>query len=214
MAKRKAAGRAKSRKPAAKTAARSSSAKRPTARRAVKRQASAKNRRPLKKAAKKAAPRAAAKKKASRPKAARRTPVAAAGAGKVPRLDRSRRTLDEGETLRTPPSSLDMNRRGSSARTGRAEMAESRRDHAGMASLAGGDPDVDIENAYFSGEEAPGGDNSTPDQDIVDDIGKALGVTYEDNEELKGVDKVAERDKHRWELDPASSEDYTEHDKD
>ncbi len=74
--------------------------------------------------------------------------------------------------------------------------------------LAAGDPDVDVEDAYFTGEEAPGGDNPTPDQDIVDDIGKALGVEYEDNEELKRADKVVERDKHRWELDPASSEDY------
>ena len=45
------------------------------------------------------------------------------------------------------------------------------------------------------GDEAPGGDNPTPDQDIVDDIGKALGVEYEDNEELKASDKVTERDK-------------------
>ena len=47
-----------------------------------------------------------------------------------------------------------------------------------------------------------------PDQDIVDDIGRALGVEYQDNEELRASDKVADRDKHRWELDPASSEDY------
>ncbi len=51
-----------------------------------------------------------------------------------------------------------------------------------------------------------------PDQDRVDDIGKALGVQYEDNEELKAADKIAERDRHRWELDPASAEDYPEHD--
>ena len=70
--------------------------------------------------------------------------------------------------------------------------------------------DVDVEDAYFTGDEAPGGDNSTPDQDIVDDIGKALGVEYQDNEELKGADKVEERDRKRWELDPASSEDYKE----
>ena len=36
-----------------------------------------------------------------------------------------------------------------------------------------------------AGDEAPGGDNPTPDQDIVDDIGKALGVEYQDNEELQ-----------------------------
>jgi hypothetical protein len=127
---------------------------------------------------------------------------------KTPRLDRARRTLED--TVQTPPSSLDMNRHGSAARTGRAEMAENLRKHRGMQGVTGGDPDVDIDDAYFTGEEAPGGDNPTPDQDIVDDIGKALGVEYADNEELKASDKVTERDKHRWELDPASSEDYKE----
>jgi hypothetical protein len=68
--------------------------------------------------------------------------------------------------------------------------------------------DVDLEDAYFTGDEAPGGDNPTPDQDVVDDIGKALGVEYQDAEELKSADKVVERDRHRWELNPASSEDY------
>jgi len=131
---------------------------------------------------------------------------------KVPRLDRARRTLDEGETLRTPPSSLDMGSMSSAARSGRAGMEHSQRDHAGMSDVTGGDPDVDVEDAYFAGEEAPGGDNPTPDQDIVEDIGKALGVTYEDNEELKGADKLVERDKHRWELDPASSDDFKDRD--
>ncbi len=101
-----------------------------------------------------------------------------------------------------------MNRRGSAARTGRAEMAEARENLGSMRAVTGGDVDADAENAYFSGEEAPGGDNPTPDQDIVDDIGRALGVEYQDNEELRGSDKVTARDKHRWELDPASSEDY------
>jgi hypothetical protein len=74
--------------------------------------------------------------------------------------------------------------------------------------ITAGDADVDVENAYFTGDEAPGGDNPAPDQGVVDDIGKALGLEYQDNEELKAADKVIERDKHRWELDPASSEDY------
>ena len=76
-----------------------------------------------------------------------------------------------------------------------------------MLDVAGSDPDVDIENAYFSGDEAPGGDNPTPDQDVVDEIGRAVGLEYQDAEELD-TEKVAERDKHRWELDPASSDDY------
>ena len=78
--------------------------------------------------------------------------------------------------------------------------------------MTGGDVDADWESAYAVGDEAPGGDNPTPDQDRVDDIGKALGVTYDDNEELKASDKIADRDKHRWELDPASSEDYRDRD--
>ena len=59
-----------------------------------------------------------------------------------------------------------------------------------------------------SATKPPGGDNPTPDQDIVDDIGRAVGVQYQDNEELKGEKKLLERDKHRWELDPASSDDW------
>ena len=130
---------------------------------------------------------------------------------KLPRLDRARRTLVE--TVPTPPSSLDMDRHGSAARTGREELEDNLRKHGGISpGITGGDVDADFEQAYFSGDEAPGGDNPTPDQEVVEDIGRALGVEYQDNEELKSSDKLAERDRHRWELDPASSEDYKERD--
>jgi len=126
---------------------------------------------------------------------------------KAPGLDRKRRTLDD--IVPTPPSSLDLDRHSSAARSGRAELAGTRFEQRNMSpEIAGGDVDVDLEDAYFTGEEVPGGDNPTPDMDIVDDIGKALGVEYNDDEELKASDKVGKRDKHRWELDPASSEDY------
>jgi hypothetical protein len=117
------------------------------------------------------------------------------------------------ESLPGPPSSLDLDRRPSAARSGRHELAESRREHnEASPDLTAGDVDADWEDAYSVGDEAPGGDNPTPDQDRVDDIGKALGVQYDDNEELKAADKIAERDKHRWELDPASSDDYRDRD--
>lgn len=80
---------------------------------------------------------------------------------------------------------------------------------AGQA-LTGGDLDADWASAYSSGDEASGGDNPTPDQDRVDDIGRALGVRYADEEELRGSDKIVERDRHRWEWDPASAEDFGE----
>ncbi len=56
------------------------------------------------------------------------------------------------------------------------------------------------------GEELPGGSVATPDQDVVDNIGRAVGLTYQDDEPLRGADKVEGRDQDRWELDPASVE--------
>lgn len=115
------------------------------------------------------------------------------------------------EVVPTPPSSLNMNRRSSAVRSGRAEMEAERTRRRNLSpELAGGDTDVDLESAYFTGDESAGGDNPTPDQDIVEDIGRAVGVEYQDNEELGTTDKVTQRDRHRWELDPASSEDYKE----
>jgi hypothetical protein len=142
------------------------------------------------------------------------TPAGAGSTKGAPGLDRERKRLREvEETLPTPPSSLDLDRRPSAARSGRHELQESRREHHEVSpELTAGDVDADWEDAYSVGDEAPGGDNPTPDQDRVDDIGKALGVQYDDNEELKGSDKISERDRHRWELDPASSDDYRDRD--
>jgi hypothetical protein len=113
------------------------------------------------------------------------------------------------KTVRTPPSSLNLDRHPSAAASGRRELAGRLLNHtsAGPA-ITGGDVDADWERAYDAGEEAPGGDNPTPDQQIVDDIGRAIGIEYQDSEELRGAIKVEQRDRHRWELDPASSEDY------
>ena len=118
--------------------------------------------------------------------------------------------MDE-EDVPTPPSTLDLDRHASAARSGRAEMAARQRKHtAASPTITGGDVDADWEGAYSVGDEAAGGDNPTPDQQIVDDIGRALGVEYQGSEALKGSEKITGRDRHRWELDPASSEDYKE----
>jgi hypothetical protein len=140
---------------------------------------------------------------------------AGAGVSRSPYLERERKRLREvEETVPTPPSSLDLDRSASAVRTGRAELNEALHEHTETSpALTGGDVDADWENAASSGEEAPGGDNPTPDQQRVDDIGKALGLEYQDNEELQGVNKVDKRDKHRWELDPASAEDYRDRQK-
>jgi hypothetical protein len=80
--------------------------------------------------------------------------------------------------------------------------------------VTSGDVDADWVAAETVGDEAPGGDNPTPDQDQVEPMAKAVGIEYEDDEELKGAAKLEERDRHRWELDPASSEDYEERNRD
>jgi hypothetical protein len=141
----------------------------------------------------------------------------AEAAKKIPALNRERRRLAESdeELMPSVPSSLGYAGGSSAARSGRSELRDSLAQHTETGpALTGGDVDANWEDAYAVGDEAPGGDNPTPDQDRVDDIGKALGVQYEDNEELKGADKLIERDRHRWELDPASSDDYRDRAKD
>ena len=235
MAKRKAAtarkgsARARGRSAAArkgsarKTARKAAAGRKPTARKAASRKTSARSARKAasRKGARKAAPRKAVVRKAAVRKAAKpstRTttprPTAARSAEtviarKVPALDRVRRTAPDDDVVPSPPSSLDLDRSASAVRTGRRELRERYEKHTETSpALTAGDVDADWESAYSVGDEAPGGDNPTPDQDIVDDIGRAVGNEYQDTEELKGADKITKRDKHRWELDPASSEDY------
>jgi hypothetical protein len=145
------------------------------------------------------------------------TPAGAGDSRRSPALDRERKRLREvDETVPSPPSSLNPERvHPSAARSGRSALQHAKRERTETSPvLTGGDVDADWEDAYAVGDEAPGGDNPTPDQDRVDDIGRAIGIEYADNEELKGADKITERDKHRWELDPASAEDYPDHDED
>ena len=75
--------------------------------------------------------------------------------------------------------------------------------------LTGGDVDAAWDEADV-GEETVGGSTPTPDQDVVDDLGRAVGVTYGDGEPLRPEEKEMERDEKRWEMDPASSPDYDE----
>ena len=46
-----------------------------------------------------------------------------------------------------------------------------------------------VVEARGAGEEAVGGSGATPDQDIVENLCRAAGVTYEDDEELNLVGK-------------------------
>ncbi|MCR4375358.1 MAG: DUF6335 family protein, partial [Acidobacteria bacterium] len=143
-------------------------------------------------------------------KAAPRKPAATRKAVTPPppvRLQRERRRLPEVESEGFTGTGGGDSRLLSSAKAGHDEMRSELRQHTESSpELTAGDVDAKWQDAYAVGDEAPGGDNMTPDQDRVDDIGKALGIEYDDDEELQGGAEVTARDESRWELDPDSKE--------
>lgn len=76
------------------------------------------------------------------------------------------------------------------------------------AVLTGGDIDANYEQANAVGDESVGGTVSTPDMDIVDEIGRAVGLEMSDYNFLHTNEILEGRDERRWELEPSSSEDY------
>jgi hypothetical protein len=64
-----------------------------------------------------------------------------------------------------------------------------------------GDPDDDVMGNQYVGEETPGAANPTPDQNAVDEIGRAYGLQEEDTGVLRSAGEVLERrDRRRVEL--------------
>lgn len=191
-AAKKVAKKPVARKPVAKKVATKPVAKKPVARKPVQQ---------------KAAPKTLA---AKTPVVKRGATPTAPAARPAPGLNRERRTVRE-----TPPpsapSSLGAHRHASAANSGADELRVRLASHTGDGpAITAGDVDANWVAAETVGDEAPGGDNPTPDQDVVDEIGRALGVEYDDDEELQGGDEIAARDHDRWELDPASSDDFDE----
>lgn len=69
---------------------------------------------------------------------------------------------------------------------------------------AGGDLDATWEDVNESGSESVTGDNPTPDQSLAEENAQAMGVSFEDNEELEFLEKIEKRDRDRYELDQRS----------
>src|SRR6266540_1101161 len=96
---------------------------------------------------------------------------------------------------------------------GRDELLEELDEHHSLSpEISGGDLDASWQTANVAGEEAVGGSAPTPDQDVVDNLGAAAGLTYEDEEPLNSDKKLLDRDRNRWELNPASTDDQEEED--
>ncbi len=77
--------------------------------------------------------------------------------------------------------------------------------------LTGGDLDADWLRAHLSGEEAIGGSVATPDQDVVDEIGRALGVEQEPDAEVRSLEEILQaRDRDRWRLEEEAAAEEAE----
>jgi hypothetical protein len=91
---------------------------------------------------------------------------------------------------------------------GRDELLEELEEHNSLSPrITGGDIDASWQTANQAGEETVGGSSPTPDQDVVDQLGDAAGLNYNDDEPLNYDAKVLDRDRNRWELNPASTDD-------
>ena len=96
-----------------------------------------------------------------------------------------------------------------SSESGRLSLRNRLSSHSySSPTLSGGDLDAQWEMAESVGDETACGSSCTPDQNCVDAFGEAMGIVYEDDEELWFGERERDRDRHRWELDPASSEDW------
>jgi hypothetical protein len=93
---------------------------------------------------------------------------------------------------------------------GRTMRQRDRQFNQADAILTGGDIDANYEQANAVGDEAVGGTAPTPDQDVVDELGAAVGLEMADGEYVHTNEILTTRDDRRWELDPKSSDDYEE----
>lgn len=107
-----------------------------------------------------------------------------------------RRRLSRRRMVRLPPA--EFSDRGEIVQMLREMIAHG---ETGPA-LTGGDLDADWLRAHHSGEEAVGGSVATPDQDVVDEIGHALGVEQASDAEVRTSEEILrDRDRFRWHLE-------------
>jgi hypothetical protein len=122
------------------------------------------------------------------------------GDGRIPRRPRAR-AADEGGRSALSPTAIvaEALRTGLLPATTARRRVEIPRDEA----MRVGDPDDStLANAYV-GTDTPGGSTPTPDQNGVDEIGRAYGLQEEDNGTLRSAAEVlSRRDRWRSELMP------------
>jgi Family of unknown function (DUF6335) len=80
-----------------------------------------------------------------------------------------------------------------------------------LNSLIGVDAAEDAEDeayrAEVNGDEAVGGSTAVPSQNDTEELAEAAGIVVDDDTPLDTGEMLEERDRDRWELDPASAVD-------
>ena len=78
-------------------------------------------------------------------------------------------------------------------------------------SLIGADSEDDAQDdayrAEVNGDEAVGGSTAVPDRNDTEKLAEATGIVVDDDTPLDTEEMLEERDRDRWELDPASAVD-------
>lgn len=75
-----------------------------------------------------------------------------------------------------------------------------------ISSVTGGDPDADAGQAETVGEEAVGGTTPTPEQNDVDALADAVGISTQPEHPVGVLNEMNRRDDQRFELDPESKD--------
>jgi hypothetical protein len=138
---------------------------------------------------------------------AKRTPGAAKRGTKTGPARRQPTAKASAPRARKPRArATQRSRARGSVETERGEIVsalEERLSHPGTGPpLSGGDVDADWERAASSGEEGVGGSVATPDQDVVDEIGRALGVDQPADAPVRSSEEILrDRDRLYWHLE-------------
>jgi uncharacterized protein DUF6335 len=139
-------------------------------------------------------------------KTAKRSPAKRRARGRRPKTARSSRATGSRRirTAATRRSRPAPRRRGAEEDRGEtgALVRELNEYTATGPAVSAGDIDADWQRAESSGEETTGGSVATPDQDVVDEIGHALGVEQASQAPVRSSEEILEdRDRRYWELE-------------
>jgi Family of unknown function (DUF6335) len=89
-----------------------------------------------------------------------------------------------------------------------SELPRELTEHTGMSPTdTGGDVDADWQRAQSSGEETVGGSVATPDQNVVDELARPLGVERPPDAPIITSDEIlSARDRRRWRIEQNTEE--------